>query len=86
MMYDPDVENTEIKNKLKRARIDDNMSNVSALIAMGGRSSLTKLARSKNQLSFTTLKTDYNLASQLDESTKKGLRYSDSRFLNTTLD
>lgn len=62
MVYEPDLENAEVRKKLTKARIDDNMSSVSALIAMAGRESHSRLPKSKNQISFATLKTDYNLA------------------------
>jgi len=48
IMYDPDAENTEMKNVIRRMRVDDSMSNVSALIALGGRESISKLTKSKN--------------------------------------
>jgi hypothetical protein len=49
MMYDPDLENTEIKRKLKLVGVDDSLTNVSALIALGGNKALSKLPQSKNQ-------------------------------------
>lgn len=67
-IYDPDLENTEVKTNVKRSGVDDKLSSVSALIAMGGRSSFAKLPKSKNQLSFATLSNNSHLLLENDSS------------------
>ena len=62
--YDPDMESYEIKNSIKKVGIDDEMSSVSGITALGGRRSMSRLPRAKMHPSAITLSTINNCGSQ----------------------
>ena len=64
MTYDPDLESLEIKRSIRKVGIDDGLSTVSGLTAIGGRRSLSRLRKSKMHPSTLTLSTLNNGGSQ----------------------
>jgi hypothetical protein len=62
--YDPDLESLEIKRSIRKVGIDDELSTVSGLTALGGRRSMSRLPKSKMHPSALTLSTLNNGGSQ----------------------
>lgn len=62
--YDPDLESIEIKRSIRKVGIDDELSMVSGLTAIGGRRSMIRLPKAKMHPSAITLSTLNNGGSQ----------------------
>jgi hypothetical protein len=56
-MYDPQLEDLDVKNLIRSKGVDDMHTNVSAMSAMGGRRSLTRLSKAKVNLRTLTIST-----------------------------
>jgi hypothetical protein len=59
-MYDPELEDLDVKNQIRSKGVDDMLTNVSALSAIGGRRSLTRLSKAKVNLRTLTFSTINN--------------------------
>ena len=67
--YDPDLESLDVKNSIRKVGIDDELSTVSGLTAMGGRRSMSRLPRAKMHPSTITLSTVNNGSTQYINAT-----------------
>ena len=59
-MYDPELEDLDVKNQIRSKGVDDMLTNVSAMSAIGGRRSLTRLSKAKVNLRTLTFSTINN--------------------------